>query len=186
MSPADDYSAFKEKEAPSIEAFAELDQLVVGLRTADLAVAAAEVALEQAKKTQKDLAEHKLPDLMDKMGLEKFTSTSGFQIEVKKAMRTSVPEGRRPEAWAWLDKNGHGGLLKRLLSVAFNRDQQADADKLLATLRAKFPATKQELWVEPPTLTAFVKEQVKSGADIPLDLFGAWEQRIAKVKLSKQ
>jgi hypothetical protein len=39
--------------------------------------------------------------------------------------------------------------------------------------------------VHPQTLAAFVKEQVESGADFPLDVFNVYIGQIAKIKRSK-
>ena len=44
-------------------------------------------------------------------------------------------------------------------------------------------AANLERKVEPMTLQAFIKEHLAAGKDIPLDIFGVYRQRIAKVEV---
>jgi hypothetical protein len=46
-------------------------------------------------------------------------------------------------------------------------------------------ASQGKTGVHPQTLAAFVKEQVESGTDFPLDLFNVYIGQIAKIKRSK-
>jgi hypothetical protein len=81
----------------------------------------------------------------------------------------------------WLDDHGHGGIIKRNITVGFNRDQEGDASVLQDELSDRFENVKADRKVEPSTLRAFIADQLEAGAAVPLDLFGAWEQRVARV-----
>jgi hypothetical protein len=174
------YEAFKGSAAAPSD-LALLSQLATQLNAAELEAAKLEEQLAAAKAQVTDLAERQIPELMDGLGLKTFTTTSGFRVDVKRTIRASIPAAKKDEAMRWLDDNGHSGLIKRSVLVAFDREQEKDARKLEQQLGKKFENVKTELKVEPSTLRAFIGEQLALGAEMPLELFGAWEQRIAKI-----
>ena len=73
----------------------------------------------------------------------------------------------------WLEDQGHGGLIKRTVSVAFNRDQENEAVKLMDELSSEFSGVSQDHKVESATIRAFIREQLEEGVDFPMDMFGA-------------
>jgi len=171
---------------PSTGDLEELTLLAERLQEADLEVAKAEEALRKAKKVQTDLAEHQIPEKMDEIGMDNFTTKSGFQISVKETIRASIPAARKAEAFQWLEEHGHGGLIKRTVVVGFDRDEEEKATELRAGLEAEFENVKTDKKVEPSTLRAFIAERLKLEEDIPLPLFGAFRQRKAKVTASQR
>jgi len=72
-------------------------------------------------------------------------------------------------------------LIKRNISVAFSRDQEVIAHELEAQLGARFENVRTDRKVEPSTLRSWIGEQLEAGAEVPLELFGAWEQRVARI-----
>lgn len=178
------YEQFAGPSASASE-LAMLSGLASDLNAAELEQAKLELQLEAAKKKVTDLSERQIPELMDSLGLKTFTTTSGFKIDVKRTIRASIPAARKDEAMKWLDDNGHSGLIKRSVLVAFDRSQEKEAHKLEAQLSKKFENVKTDLKVEPSTLRSFLGEQLEAGVAVPLDLFGAWEQRTAKITTVK-
>ena len=173
------YEAFN--EAPVSADLAGLSRLAEELAKAQAAETEAAENLDRIKARIVDLAERQIPELMDNLGVEQFRTTSGFEITVRKTIRASVPASRRDEAMQWLDDHGHGGIIKRNITVGFNRDQEGDASVLQDELSDRFENVKADRKVEPSTLRAFIADQLEAGAAVPLDLFGAWEQRVARV-----
>ncbi len=167
--------------APSADGLAKLSQLAVDLNAAELEAARIGEELKRANERVKDLAERDIPELMDSLGMAEFRTTAGFKIKVTKTIRASIPEAQRDAAMAWLDDNGHGGLIKRSIVVSFDRGDIEKAKKLQEQLEKKFENVRSDTKVEPSTLRAFIGEQLEKGENIPLPLFGAWEQRIAKI-----
>lgn len=174
------YEQFRESTASNSD-LSRLSQLADQLNAAELSVAKLDEQLNAARARVQDLAERQIPELMDQLGMESFKTRNGFKIDVKRTVRASVPEARREEAWKWLDKNGHSGIIKRTVLVAFTREQEKEAKALQRELGKEFENVKTDLKVEPSTLRAFIAEQLAAGASIPMDLFGAWVQRIAKI-----
>jgi len=168
-------------EQPSGNDLAGLSRLTDALGAAEQEVAKLEAQLESARAKVTDLAERQIPELMDNLGMRSFVTANGFKVEVRKTIRASIPAARREEAMNWLDQHGHSGLIKRNISVAFNREQESEAAELQGALAEQFENVRTERKVEPSTLRAFIGEQLEAGAEVPLDLFGAWEQRVARV-----
>lgn len=175
------YEQFKSGQAPAQSELAMLSQFAVQLNAAELEVAKLEETLAVAKAKVTDLAERQIPELMDTLGMKTFTTKDGFRVEIKRTIRASIPVAKRDEAMRWLDDNGHSGLIKRSVLVAFDRSQEKAALKLEQQLGKKFENVKTDLKVEPSTLRSWIAEQLERGEAVPLELFGAWEQRIAKI-----
>ena len=176
------YEAFN--EAPASADLAGLSRLAEELANAEAQAASVTERLEAIKMRITDLSERQIPELMDSLGVAHFRTTSGFEISVRKTIRASIPVSRREEAMEWLDAHGHGGIVKRNITVGFNRDQEQDAATLESELGERFENVKTDRKVEPSTLRAFIAGQLEAGAEVPLDLFGAWEQRVARVSRS--
>jgi len=178
----DPYAQYREIERPAEAAHAQLDALVMQMQEAESDVAQAEMVLKQAQERHRDICERQIPELMDEMGLLEFKNRDGLHVKIERKIRASIPAALRPAAYAWLEDNGFGGMLKRTVSVAFNRDEADAARELVGQLDGKFAGVKEDCKVEPSTLSAFVREQLEQGSELPLELFGVFEQRIAKVK----
>lgn len=183
----DPFAAFRADETPKEEAFAKLSQMLSDLAEAEKAVAEAEVALKKAQERRRQLDEFDIPSYMDTLDLKEFTNKSGVKMEIKSTVRASIGS-RKVQAFAWLIKNGHSGLIKRTVMVAFNANEGEDAEKLLAELREKNlgAGAKQEMKVEAASLTAWVRRQLKAGSEVPPDIFGVYEQRTTKITLPRE
>jgi hypothetical protein len=121
-----------------------------------------------------------LPAKMRELGLSSFTTKDGLCIELERKLKASISEARKPEAFAWLEENGHAALIKREVSVSFNREQAEEAVLLLDQLRGKFPGVNMKQSVHASTLEAWVRQMRKDGEDIPCETFGIREFEVAK------
>jgi hypothetical protein len=144
--------------------------------------AEAEAELKATQATEREIGEKLIPDLMDELGVESFTTTDGKTITLRETIRASVPKANIDQAYSWLATNGHGEIIKRVLSVPLGRDSTERAEMLKATLSDLELPFGEAKKVEPSTLRALIRELLESGAEVPLDLFGAWRQRKAVIK----
>lgn len=174
-----DYSA--DIEAPTDGQFAELYRLADQLRGADLEVEQQTESLKQAKERQRHIAEVALPELMDEMGMETFTTSSGLKATVKTSVHASIPKTRLAEAMTWLDKKGHGGMIKATVTVGFARDEQDEAKSLVNDLQEDGFAPKLAEGVHPSTLKAWAKKRLEAGEEIDIELFGVFRRREVKI-----
>jgi len=175
-----DYSKFID-DAPDTDGLATLSSLATDLYLAEIAAAEAAEAAKEAQAAVRNIAEHRIPELMTQLGMAEFTTTSGIKLKVAPSVRASIPKARREEAHHWLDEHDEGGMIKNNVIVGFARDQGEDADHLIRELEDDGFNVKNEQKVESSTLRAWVRKQLEAGADIPMDLFGASKVDIAKI-----
>jgi hypothetical protein len=177
----DPFADYQEDEQSTEDVFAKLRTMILALKAAETAVVMAETDLRKVQETLRQVQEHDLPEYMASLGLETFTTTDGLAVRVDEKIHASIGD-RKVVAYKWLIDNGHGGLIKRTVEVAFNVDQAEQAEALVCELVGQYAGVRQNMKVEAATLTAFVKEQLEKGEDIPHDIFGVFEQRIARIE----
>ncbi len=175
-----DYDDFK--APPPTDGLKQLSLLAADLTEAETEVAKAKDVLEKATAAVSLIAEKNIPALMDTLEIEEFITKGGLKITIKSTIRASIPAAKKATAMAWLDDNGHGGMVKRTVVIGFSRDEEEAAKKLRIDLEKQFENVAEDRKVEPSTLRAFIADQLANGHEVPMTLFGAWEQRIARVK----
>lgn len=180
--PADAYEEFADSPPPA-DGLARLSALAEELVEAERKVIEAEEGLKKAQEVVRGLSEKTIPELMEKLGIETFTTTSGLKVKVKDALRVSTKKENRDEALDWLEDNGHGALVKRKIAVEFGREpeEQKKAAALRKWLATKKFVTLEERKVEPSTLKAFIARELEAGHEVPLDVFGAVQLKETKV-----
>ena len=150
-------------------------------------VEALEAQLAEAKVAVTVVKEHKLPNLLEEaqLGKSKVVTPGGIVITLKEAIRGSIPKGKEDAAHEWLETNGNGALIKRIVTIDFNKDQESWARKFMADCRKRKKPLNLKLvrGVHASTLRAFIKTSLADGVAIPLDVFGAYRQRFTNVKV---
>ena len=141
-----------------------------------------EAELNEAKKALRDLTELDLPQAMDEAGVSEFRLQDGSRVTVKPFYGASIPKDRVGEAHHWLEENGHGDIIKNEVICKFGKGDGHMAEQAIEVLKAAHFDPEQKESVHTSTLRAWVKEQVESGANIPLDLFGAHIGRKTEIK----
>lgn len=140
-----------------------------------------EAQLTAKREELREVAERQVPELMDSLNLAQFKTASGLKIEVAETIRASIPKALAPRAFAWLREHGNAAMIKRAVSIAFGKGQDDTADKLAQKLAADGFDVEDNASVHPSTLSAFVREKLRDGAELPLDLFGVHRQRASKI-----
>jgi hypothetical protein len=177
-----DYLAYARETSGGAPAdLTRLAELAEKQAAAELAVKRAEDALQKAQDELRKIAEGELPELMDSLGLEEFRTATGLKIEVKEMIRASIPKPREAEAFAWLRANNHDALIKRSLVVSFGKGEDDEANTLGTQLTEEGYSFDDKQAVHAQTLSAFVREQLEKGKEIPIDLLGVFRQRKSKV-----
>lgn len=177
----DPFADFHVNDKPNSDAFGKLHELLQQLQEAENAVDEAELTLKLAKQRKQHLEQEAIPEQMDNMGMEEFTTKDGLFVKVVNKIKASIGNRKKP-AFEWLISNGHGGIIKRNIIVPFGIDQADEAMQLQTELLENFPDAKQDMKVEAASLTRFVKEMLEAGVDIPQDVFGVHSFKIAQTK----
>lgn len=160
----------------------ELSALAHALVAADREVDAAEALLRQRKEEARLLREESIPMAMAELGLNEVRLDSGERVTVKQDVYASIPPDKRNEAYAWLEANGFGGLIKTEVVMHFTRGELDAAKQLAAELKQEGYEPELEQGVHVQTLRAFLREQLEqANAALPLELFGAKPVWLAKV-----
>ncbi len=181
-----DYSAYLAAEADEpLASLGELNDLAERQAKAEARVAKIEAELAAAQADLKDIAEKLLPDAMDALGIADFKTRSGLKITIDETIRASIPKARTLEAYAWLRAHNHEALIKRVVALAFGKGEDAKARETMQMLAEKGLKPQDVESVHAQTLGAFVREKLKKGDELPLDLFGVHRQRASKIEVPK-
>jgi hypothetical protein len=187
MTKVHDYSAFEADDRPGIgdNIMARLSGLAKDQVHAELRVVQLEEELRQAKESLRHIAENQLPSLMEEAGHLEDVVVDGMKITLKETIRGSIPIATQADAFAWLEENGHEKIIKRQFTIDFGKSEDAWANKFERDCaQRKSPLNmKRKKAVHPQTLQSFVRTQLEEGVAIPMETFGVFRQRVAKVKV---
>lgn len=168
------------------DSLAELARLGQALIDAEGAVEAAERALKEAKEKERKLRENEIPDYMQEVGLTKVVLDGGAVISFKDDVRLEWDAAKKEAAFAWLEANDFGGLIKTTVTTEFGKGELEKAKELLTRLAQEFgyeAALKRDVHFQ--TMCAFLREQIEAGTAIPLEEWGAVSIKKAKVTLPR-
>jgi hypothetical protein len=170
---------------PSDHGLSKVSRLAEELIDKEEQVKEAEARLKILKEQARDVAERQLPDAMAEVGMAKFVLTDGSEVTVKPFYSAKIGDDKRDECFNWLQDHGHEALIKDEVSITFNKGEHERAEEFKSQLEQQGIEYNGKMGVHSQTLTAFVREQVESGAEFPLELFNVYIGQIAKVKRSK-
>jgi hypothetical protein len=171
-----------EEQGRSLE---KLVELAFELKRKDSEVVAATEALATVKGEADKLRGITIPNLMERLKMQSFKLEDGSTIDVKKDIKVSLSEERKPAGLAWVREQGHGGIIKTSVELSFGKGEEAKAKEAEALLREKgfIPVVGEGIHAQ--TLKSFVKERMEAGDNIPLATFGVFEFKEAKITLPK-
>jgi hypothetical protein len=138
---------------------------------------AAEALLATIKETKRNLQEITLPAAFANLGLEELTLNTGERIVITETVFANISKARREAAYQWLKDHGAGALVKKEMTIAQDRVDEA----MLMCRTSNIPFNLDET-VNAQSLKKFVRETLDAGEDIPHDLFGIHTQKSAVVK----
>jgi hypothetical protein len=142
------------------------------MHSLDKQIAEAELKGKKLRETHRQIAEEQLPELFEQVGMAELKTRSGLPLKLKNKVFTNISKGRKPNAIAWLDANGQGGMVKRSVIIDFDKTQETKVKALLRLIGRGWPNNRTELDVHASTVKAFVVRQLADGQEIPLDIFG--------------
>lgn len=167
-----------------------ISELARELRDRQQELASTEERIEQLKREVNALSMTRLPDLFEQYQINKFGlnaqgNSPACDLVLQPYYKAVMPKDS-DEGLEWLEAEGHGDMVKRVITVTLPRDSQEEANGLTAFLEnAGIPYEAKET-VPWTTLTAFVKEQIeKYHRVLPLEKLGAIVGRVVKLKVSK-
>lgn len=155
------------------------------MHSLDKQTAEAELKVKKLRETHRQIAEEQLPELFEQVGMEELKTRSGLPLKLKNKVFTNISKGRKPNAIAWLDANGQGGMVKRSVIIDFDKTQEDKVMALLRLIGKGWPNNRTELDVHASTVKAFVVRQLAEGQEIPLDIFGVHCVNVVEITSKK-
>ncbi len=152
----------------------------------DKQIAKTDLEVKKLRETHRQIAEEQLPELFEQVGMEELKTRSGLPLKLKNRVHTNISKGRKPNAIAWLDENGQGGMVKRSVIIDFDKTQEDKVKALLRLINRGWPNNRTELDVHASTVKAFVVRQLAEGKEIPLDIFGVHCVDVVEITSSKK
>ena len=143
-----------------------------------------EKEISELKTKAKNYEEKIIPDMLQEAGVDKIQLSDGTVVEVKPFYAARIPESRNEEAFNWLRDNGHGDMIKNILTANIDKGQDNQVSELIKVCEDLGFGYTQKQKVEAMTLKAFVREQVEKGKEIPFDMFGIYIAN--KTKITKK
>lgn len=160
----------------------ELQSLIDLLLTKEFELAKLE---DKAKDVNQEIQKLKTSLIPEKMGhLTEIKLASGKKVTVQAVVRASILKATKDSALTWLEDNGHGSLIKTEVSVPLSREERALVPTAMEALQNAGFTPVASADVHPQTLSAWVREQLEAGAEIP-SYFSVYQGKTVTVKETK-
>ena len=147
-----------------------LHNLARELAEARASVERKEEELAEAKKRFRALAESAIPEAMEELGLEAGTKlrTPFGELVFAEVVRARINKSDEEEAFAWLQSNDEGDLIKTKLELEFGRGEADTACRLRAELERSLdrPVSNKQT-VHHSTLSAWARNRLEEGLEVP-------------------
>ena len=178
------------------DVFADSESIVVPAKSAErigvLVTRALELAddlkslelfITDKKRELKELLEGELPQAMSDANCKEFKASDGRKVTVKYEVFAHITKDKEAEAFAWLKDNGHESLIKHEIKVSLDRGKDNVAKEIVARLQSDYGVEPSDkLMVHPQTLSAFCREQIAAGNDLPTETLGIHAATVARIK----
>jgi hypothetical protein len=179
-----DYFDTENEEAPPAT-LERLTELAARAKALETEINTATVELQKKQDDLDKILRGYIPDIFKELALEEYKLATGEKITVKDDVKCNISEERKPAAFGWLREHNYDGIIKTAVNATFGKGEaQRAADACAVLIEAGYDASVTDS-VHPQTLKAFVKEQLEAGTAIPIDTFGIFEFRIAKITAPK-
>lgn len=168
-------------EGATAEQLKQLGKLIEAATVARRKVDELEAALKAAKRDLDVIECADIPALLDAAGLASVEASDGTRVSVVESLYASIPKKNKADAARWLRQHGQGGVIKRTLSTPV--DDDGVYDRVVEALEAAGVSTYAMVEdMNTGTVKAIIKELLGEGVDVPLELFGAYLERRARLE----
>lgn len=181
----EDDSATSQLENVSTDGVRSIAEIARAINHKEKAVLVLEDQLKEAKNGLLKLTDEDLPAALQELGISSFELDDGSKVTVRSTYGAHIKNENKEEAFGWLETHGHDGIIKNTVSCDFGRGDHQEAQQFveLASSRGLVPIQKTD--VHSSTLKAWAKEQVESGAELPMELFGIFVGQRAIIRRKK-
>lgn len=140
-----------------------------------------EAQLKAVNANLRKVSEDELPEAMRAVGLREIKLDDGSVIKLTRKVHASISAANLGEAIRWLTANGHAGLVRNEVKVAFGPGEDATAAELKTYLDSQLGHDYDaKPSVHPQTLKAWAREQLDKGLEIP-EAISVYDQTVSKI-----
>jgi hypothetical protein len=175
-------SAVESIDGKGLKSIAEIARAV---RDKEVEVAALEQTLKAEKKALLKLTDEDLPAMLQEIGLASLELDDGSKVTVRPTYGAHIKIDNREQAYEWLRQHEFGDLIKNTVSCNFGRGEDQQATDFCDFAEQQGFVAEQKTEIHSSTLKAWVREQVESGNEFPMELFGAFVGQRATIKRGK-
>ena len=93
-----------------------------------------EQELKTLKQKEKELSEQIIPSKLEEFGVLDIKLADGSRISAEPFYAARITAEKTEDAHGWLRKNGHGDIIKNVVSVSFGRGEDDRAKKVMTEL----------------------------------------------------
>ena len=150
-----------------------------------------EEQLKQSMKLKWEMESRQLPDLFEEAGVDRVGIPADGNHPAYDAVRSpyyhaNIPAEQKENAFNWLEREGHGDLIKTVVKVELGRGEREKAKEVETLLQELGVDYSRDLGVPWNTLTAWLKEQIEKHGNIPpLSLIGGTVATVVRLKERK-
>lgn len=142
---------------------------------ADVHIRSLKMELEKVERYYEEISTVKLPEAMNAVGMAEFKLNNGYSLSVIPIFNVRLTKKNLDKADAWLQDNGHGGMIKRKLEITYPKDYiNAELETLLDQLEELGFKAQEVLDVHWSTIQSWANEMKAEGEVIPEDIFNVY------------
>ena len=146
-------------------------------------ILAATETLKELNALRRDIAQRDLPELMESLGLETFTTVDGAKISIAEKYYASITKANKIPAANWLIDNGQDALVKRDVHIPFQAGDAEAVQDLEELLRLNgFTNFNVGFAMHTGAVKSALKELIANGEEVPFSLFGL--HRVVEANIS--
>jgi hypothetical protein len=169
-----------------MDGLARLSQLAEDLFDAEAEVTRLEAEKKTAQGKVKNLSEFVIPEAMLDLGMDMIITKSGLKVMVEDKLSAKKLTQVHAAALKWLRDNDQAGLIKTVVGVPFTAGSETDADELVEQLSGEGLAAIKSVEVHHSSLAAAIRQMLKDGIEVPMDLLGGYQRRVATIDTKKK
>ncbi len=137
--------------------------------------------LKSVQVEYKELTETIIPEMMEELGIPFLALSENHQIAIKDKITASMSKENANAGCDWLEKNGHGAIVRHQVVTDFGIREKEQAERVIAVLRDLGIEPKVNKTVHHSTLSAWVRGQLEDGNEIPMDVFGVYRRKASNI-----
>lgn len=163
---------YVDNTTPTDEDLQSIAKLAREFVAADVHIRSLEMELEKVKKYYEEISTVKLPDAMNAIGMAEFKLSNGYTLSIIPIFNVRLPKNNIDKADAWLDTNGHSGMIKKKLEIEIPKTiTLEELEKLKDEIDFRGYDCEEVKTVHWSTIQAWANEMHKGGEVIPEEIF---------------